>query len=314
MGLFDSNSGGDASAMAKRTAARIIGLMLTGIAAYTIINMYGVQNVMALRPDNNCFQPDQQPGICSNVEGGWVAIYLTSVMILSLLTMASSALLVAGERFTNLAAIGVSFICAILLFVSGCYTYFQYGAQANTPGQANNFADDPLKCCVPDFYNNPAANGCPAHVKSRSVNYPLSGPTSTSNVVGCLTPLTIDKLKPNAKYESFFWGEIIMFGVAVATSGVSALTIVSDAKKFNALLEALIRSEATDGKKKRVRSAGESLLADVDDDDDDDEEEEEHVVEEEESEEEEQEAGKEGVRINSSVSIRSSARPIFGAQ
>jgi hypothetical protein len=140
------------------------------------------------------FPPDRPPGTFVNDMVEWPRVYYHINHFVALLLLLSAVMLAACRaRVSSFVAVTAVGSFAFVFFgIAGVSSIFLYRTQANTPGHsAGNMADDRRKCCVPEFYNFPEANGCPLHVRQHSNAYPLAGISNVGGCEGSLSTLTL---------------------------------------------------------------------------------------------------------------------------
>lgn len=254
-----------------QTVAAMIGLIVMGVVGFEIILVWGSGVLPGV--SKVYFPPDQAPsGTTAGVAAdSWLSAYYMANLIGALMVAVGAAMILAGKKATTWAAIVVGGITAFFFAMSLLYAWFNYYAKANTPGVSSiNPADDPLKCCVPEFYSNAEANGCFKHIVSRSVSYPLSGNSSTDNISGCVVSITRDQLGKDADFVRFMTALGVFFLGGVFIGGFGIFSVGANDKALSTIYDLLVAGSSK-GKKKRVSKESESLLAGVEEEDDEEE-------------------------------------------
>jgi hypothetical protein len=185
----------------SRAISQVVGVIMTALFAAGIFTVWGIFIYdMNGAKSATYFSPDKLPGEYVPVGYQLPRIYYSANLLLFIGATIAAGLMVVGKRVTLQFSTILSAVCAGLLIISGIVGILLFWVSANKAGAVNNIANDKRYCCVPEFYANPVANGCPSHIMLHSNIYPFAG---AANVTGCTISVAKDDLTIDLAYILF---------------------------------------------------------------------------------------------------------------
>lgn len=176
--------------------SNVIAAVVAGIAGIflAVIALFIFSYVYIVNGTNTLFMFGHNPGVLVTDKEDFSRIIYWFTAAFLLITLLVCGLVSAGKKVASGIVVfgaGASAVGLIFIFM---FCWLNYRMNANTPGVLGNIADDLAKCCVAEFYNDPASK-CP--------NYNIEEP------IPCVAPyanLTREALGINPSFEVFFWG------------------------------------------------------------------------------------------------------------
>jgi hypothetical protein len=205
--MFQPQSGQDNNHKVTEVLTSVTGSISGFIILVFLIAAFGWVLIEFNIAHNDLFPLGKPPGTTNHNVEVMFRYYVLATACATLPLLFCAGLASSSEKVPAYAGTFISAVCVIVLLILFCVSLVGYGFTANTPGYANNMADDMRKCCISEFYTNPA-NLCP--------NTYLANPQCTPQYDG----ITKDMLKWNTSYTFILFMKIpiMLFGIAIGIS------------------------------------------------------------------------------------------------